>query len=755
MLNRPISSMSESPTSGVIRWDMDRDPQIRLILLWIAMVLPVLVIWARVAHLQLNLQEKFVAGLSVATETIEEIPARDGRIFASDGSLLLADDIQQYSVAVHYPAIQDPPDDDWITAKAKLRLSKSERKDKAKLAREKDKVIAENESLWEKLAQLTERPLDDVLESRRKVQARVQQIKQSVLRRHLERQAEVESEADREVADAGYSWSAIWNRLQRAVTEPPDRSRGPRLISEELDYHPVIFEINADMKAEIEAHGERYPYTQVVTQSRRTYPQGELASHLIGARKPLTEEGLKERRQAFPNGDPQDYRLGDPYGLFGLERSYDVHLKGVRGQRALMKDRRGEIVETRIIRDPRPGRDLVLTLDADIQRKAEELLVEALTKVTLPGTVDHEAHLATNRAPTCPQGGCIVALDVHTGAVIAAASAPRFDLNLMVSPNTEQWQDAMSDRRSPFLSRATQMALPPGSVFKVISAVASIETGKMHPDSVFHCRGYLDRPDQHRCLPFRHQGVGHSDVTLADALCRSCNVYFYTAARRMGPEALVDWSRRFGIGQPTGIDLPSEISGNLPSPDTQLKESGRKETWKPGNTLGMAIGQWELTVTPIQMARVMAAIANDGHLVTPHLAANSGPTSISDSGAIRGAFSVAEPRPISGLHRDTLDHIREGLTMVVQDPKGTGYKSVRMKEITIAGKTGTAETGAVDHAWFAGYVPAERPRIAFVVVLQHGGSGGKVAGPVAREFVKSLLEAKIVTGPSSEVAGRR
>ena len=268
----------------------------------------------------------------------------------------------------------------------------------------------------------------------------------------------------------------------------------------------------------------------------------------------------------------------------------------------------------------------------------------------------------------------------------------------------------------------------------------------MRPEESFACRGYLDQPGQHRCLPFKHHGVGHGEVTLADALCRSCNVYFFTAARRMGPQTLVDWARRFGIGEPTGIDLPSESSGNLPAPDAPLVSGTRRPPWKPGSTLGLSIGQSELTVTPMQMVRVMAAIANQGSLVTPHLAASSGPAMVMNDDSVRNELAHPEPRPISGLHNSTLAHIHEGLTMVVHHPRGTGYKTVRMSEVTIAGKTGTAETsGGIDHAWFAGYVPAEQPRIAFVVVLQNGGGGGKSAGPVAHEFVKTLLELGLIT----------
>ncbi len=752
MFNRLTSIWSEqSPAHG--NWhDLDRNPQGRLILLWLAMLLPILVIGGRVAQLQLGLKDDFAAAFSLTTETVEEIPARDGRIFAADGTSILAGDVQRYDVAVHYPAIVDTPDDRWITSKAKPRLSKRDRRDKAKVAAEKQKVIAENEQLWTKLAGLTNRPVNELMESRKREQERVERIKKSVERRHFERHSEVETTAEPDRAQFDSLWFAVWQRIQQALTEPPERYQGPRLITEELEYCPVITDITADMRDEIEAHPDRYPYTRILVSTRRTYPQGELASHLIGARRPLSVEEIEKRKHAFPGGDPQDYRVGDSRGLFGLERSYDILLKGVRGQRAIVKNRRGEIVDTRIVRDPQHGRDLVLTLDIDVQRRSEQLLDKALKHVTLVREVDTESTRVARREPTCPKGGCIVALDVHTGAILAAATAPRYDLNMYVSPDSELWDDAMLDKRSPLFSRVTDMGLPPGSVFKVISAVASIESGTMPASALFHCQGYLDRPSDHRCYSFLHQKVGHNDVTLADALCRSCNVYFFAAARRMGPQPIVDWARQFGIGQRTGIDLPSESTGHLPSPD--LTVGKRRSSWKPGDTLGLAIGQSSLEVTPLQMARVMAAIANDGYLVSPHLARHSGPAVMSESESSRNLLNPSELRPIHGLHRETLDHVREGLTMVVHDPRGTAYKTVRMKEVTIAGKTGTAQTSGDDHAWFAGYVPAERPKIAFVVVLEHGGGGGKAAGPLAHDFVKALIERKLIETSADVAAGQ-
>jgi penicillin-binding protein 2 len=178
---------------------------------------------------------------------------------------------------------------------------------------------------------------------------------------------------------------------------------------------------------------------------------------------------------------------------------------------------------------------------------------------------------------------------------------------------------------------------------------------------------------------------------------------------------------------------------------------GNRRRWHPADTLGLAIGQADLLVTPLQMARVMAAIANGGQLVTPHFAGEAGPVAMSDAPSFRAIFPHPDPQQIPDLHPATLAQIRNGLDMVVNHPAGTAFKSVHMKEVNIAGKTGTAESGGSDHAWFAGYVPAEQPRVAFVVVLEHGGSGGKAAGPVAKNFVKCLLDLGLLT-PSTDLA---
>eukprot|EP00456_Euglypha_rotunda_P011988 TRINITY_DN1329_c0_g1_i7.p1 TRINITY_DN1329_c0_g1~~TRINITY_DN1329_c0_g1_i7.p1 ORF type:complete len:748 (-),score=191.73 TRINITY_DN1329_c0_g1_i7:2326-4569(-) len=745
MLNRPSATWSVPEADRSRDWDPDRAPGLRLVLMWIGVLLPLVAVVVRMGQLQIVLQQDFADGFEQTYEVLEEIPARDGRILAADGSVLAGEDAR-YDLQMNYRLIQQPADERWLRSEALRNLDRVERKDKQKVTAEKERVLKRREELWEAVATLTGRSSEELAETRLQVQNRVVQLRKDVLRQRAERQEKQNAEAATQPLSSDNAWVNVWTQVRKELTEPPTRSLDAEPLLEEVGYHTIVPSVNADVKAEIEAHRERYPGLRIEVRTRRVYPQGELASHLIGSRTLLSVDEVKKRQSADPEFD---LRIGDPIGRSGLELKYDAHLRGIRGQRRVMKNRRGDVVSTEELRPPRHGRDLVLTLDMEVQRRSEQLLDEALAVVTLPQTVDDESSQLATEYPSLPQGACIVAIDVHSGAILAAASAPRFDLNLLTHPDRQRWQDLMDDPRKPLFSRATQMSLPPGSVFKVISAVAAVESGKVNPDIPIACRGYLDRPDQHRCQIFRHHHVGHGNTTLDDALCCSCNVYFFTAARRMGPQPLVDWATRFGIGQRTGIDLPSEGAGHLPSPEEMV--NGQRRRWHPGDTLGLVIGQADLLVTPLQMVRAMAAVANGGQLVTPHLAGEVGPVSMSDSPSFRPVFSHPEPQPIDGLRSETLAHVRDGLEKVVNHPSGTAYKTVRMKEVRIAGKTGTAESGSADHAWFAGYVPAERPRVAFVVVLEQGGGGGKAAGPVAKKFVSCLLDLGLVT-PVTDLA---
>ncbi len=794
MLNRPTNRFDENP-GGDLPWQVDRNPGVRLLWLLAAMLLPLLLVGARLVYLQAFLADDFAVSVNRTTESFEPIPSPDGRILASDGRVL-AYDIVRFNVRMHYRWLEEPADRDWLRNQALARLSQSQRRNSLRIDAEEQRVLASREKMWHQLARLSGMGSEELRRNRFRCQRRVERIVASVRRRRREQHRREQGQALRvarpeasegrdlrrprrrkrgqvqfvrstlRAVPANWTsplfratlpwWQRAWRIVSTSLTTAPQRRlREPQTVVEQFDYHTVVENVSRLAAIEIEAHPERFPGLRVEMTTKRAYPEKSLAPHVIGVRTRISEEELKRRRRRFPDGDPLDYRAGDRIGKTGVERTYDRHLRGLRGWRKIVKDRRGEVIRTEVDREPRIGRDVILTLNLPLQERAEQLLDDALAGTASP---DEET------AEDAPHGGCIVAIDVHTGAVFAAASAPRYDLNLFVNPDSDRWKQLLDDPRRPFFPRVTQMTLPPGSVFKTLTSIAVLESKKIDPDEPIHCQGFLDTPERHRCYIYRHYGVGHGDMNLSDAICRSCNVYFFTAARKMGANPIVDWAGRFGFGRPTGIDLPGERGGNLPAPPPAEKGTGpicrngpkgasHKLDLSPfpqasksheGDALGLAIGQSRLTATPLQVARLMAAVANDGYLVTPHVVRDAGPVHIDDERS--NTFGIHEPRRIPGLSPGTLERVREGLRRVVEHPLGTGYKRVRLKQIAIAGKTGTAEVagGKQDHAWFAGYVPADRPRIAFVVVLEHGGPGGKVAGPIARSLVEAMLELGIL-----------
>jgi penicillin-binding protein 2 len=323
--------------------------------------------------------------------------------------------------------------------------------------------------------------------------------------------------------------------------------------------------------------------------------------------------------------------------------------------------------------------------------------------------------------------------------VLVAAAAPRFDLNVACEPSSDEARALITRSDSPLFNRIVQMTLAPGSTFKPVSAMAALKNG-IDPNETYFCRGYLHRPDKWRCLIYRNVGIGHETVTMHDALVRSCNVYFFQLAERLGADALIQWGQAFGFGRRTGIDLIGEQAGTLAIARSAPGSGNERDRSRTGvaspvrprsdaAALGLAIGQGPVEATPLQVAVMMAAIANGGLRVIPHL--------------YRDAFQP--PLPIDGIDtsRDTALHeIQRALEQVVADHRGTGHEHVYLPEIEIAGKTGTAQSGSAlgDHAWFAGYAPANKPRVAVVVALEHAGSGAAGAGPLARDLIRRMGE---------------
>ena len=620
-------------------------------------------------------------------------PAVRGRILARDGTVL-ACDREIAAVAVEYRYLEEPPRQAWLEQLARKRLPKDERRNGARLAEEVQKLRRERDELHRCLAALCGIELPQWQARARKVQNRVERIAAGARRRQVETAPSLPPHDD-------VSWADRFSAALHEIFEPA-RDAVPETVTvaEELAGHVLAEDVSSAAVAEIQQHAERYPGTQIISLTRRTYPAGALAAHVLGYLGPPQRTHHAERDEYV------EYRVGRT----GIEQQCEALLCGKPGIGVEVTDR--------------AGRDVTLTIDARLQRTAEELLDSALQRVALQS----EPGASTRRAPS---DGAVVVIDVRNGEILAAASAPRFDPAAFAGDDSSRREALLADPAHPLFHRAIQMALPPGSVFKTVTAAALLESAGLDPSATFYCQGYLKQPDRQRCAIYVRHGTGHGDVTLAEALAENCNVYFFHHAEELPPQTLVDWARRLGFGQPTGVDLPGEARGIVPTPDSIHKLEGH--AWRPSDTQAMAVGQGSLTATPLQVVRMMAAVANGGLLVTPHVVRQE---------TSSGDHALPPPQPIPGLTCSTLAAIRAGLLAAVADKEGTAHGSLYLQQISIAGQTGTAliGEGQPEHAWFAGYVPADRPRYAMVVVVERAGNAATAACPVAKRLVLRMLE---------------
>ncbi|MFH5802919.1 peptidoglycan D,D-transpeptidase FtsI family protein, partial [Alienimonas sp. DA493] len=491
------------------------------------------------------------------------------------------------------------------------------------------------------------------------------------------------------------------DRVIAELTTPPDRGRMvDDTLAEELAYHRALSGLGPRVAAAIEGSPDRFPGVRVVPVVGRRTAEGLPTPHLVGLRttRPV-EEGGEEVRT----------------GLTGVEAAFDGVLTHRPGSRRIWEDRRGATVRTELLEPPRPGRDVRLTVRADLQSRVVARLAVAMTPP---------------EGRPIPTGAAAVLMDVNTGAVLAAASLPSYDPADLRDP--ERWDELRTDPRAPLLDRVTAAALPPGSVFKPVIVAAALEEGVVFGDGSIECRGYLDRPERHRCACFIQQEVGHGYVKPADALCRSCNVWCFDAADRLGPADVRRWANRFGFGVAPGTGLPGERAGSvLPAEDEAISRDLLIET---------GVGQGEVTATPLQVCRMTAAIANGGRLVAPRLTLPDPPSPSGGAGP-GNASPHGDGVPVELAERTWLA-LRSGMDRAVNDPLGTAYRYARSQRLRVAGKTGTAQVGGgkPSHAWFAGYgtLPgADRPAVAVCVMLEHGGSGGADAAPVARDLLEA------------------
>ena len=671
-------------------------------------------ICGRLVALELRWGAAYRAEAARPLQQRRAVPAARGRILARDGTVLACDE-PLTSLALDYRWLEDPPDPSWLRRLTRSRLTAAERRRPERVAVEVSQLLAEREDLHRRLAVLCELTTAEWQLRCERIQLHVQRIADLV--NHLTRtgqQSPNPAAADSWLAAAGRN---LWNGLVKGdIASTPAQ---PIVVAEQLQDHIVVSGLSVESIAEIEGHPERYPGVRLVHQSRRAYPAAAMGAHLLGF--------VAEKREH----DERPERASRA-GRSGVELSYDELLAGVDGVAFETLDRHGHVVGSRIEQTAAPGRDLRLTIDPAAQRTAEAVLDAALARRLSPTDADSSGeggeHSESRNAS--PGGGAVIVMDVHSGAILAIASGPRFEPALLADPQSAApaWERYRNDPERPLFDRAVQMALPPGSVFKTLTAVAMLHSAGFDPRQSFECQGYLHTPDRQRCAIYRHWGMGHGPTTLTDALARSCNVYFMHWAEQLGPAPIVDWAERFGFGARTGIGLPGEAAGHLPTGATKKIDATE-----------LAIGQGALTVTPLQVVRMMAAVANGGELVTPHVASAQGMAAPYDD----ALFDFGPPRAIAGLDRARVAMVREGLRRVTTDPEGTGYEAFHALGVDVSGKTGTAETGsgAPEHAWFAGYAPANAPKLAFVVVLEHAGDASATAAPAAARLVEKLQSA--------------
>jgi penicillin-binding protein 2 len=462
---------------------------------------------------------------------------------------------------------------------------------------------------------------------------------------------------------------------------------------------PVARNLTLAQVARFSATGLEHPEFEVVAGQLRLYRHGWQTSHVLGYIGEVSEADLA-----------RGYDSGDLVGKEGVELTYDRRLRGADGERVVVVDSRGKILEEHRREPARPGAPLHLTLDLELQQAAERLMRDKV--------------------------GAVVALEPSSGEVLALVSSPAYDPNQFARGlEPEEWRALVDNPDKPLQDRAIHNAHSPGSVFKIVMASAGLAEGVIDAHARVYCQGSTTIYN-HRFGCWK--AGGHGWVDLHRAIRESCNVYFYHLGQKLGIERIARWSRAFGLGTPTGIDLRGEKSGLVPDPDWSREV--RRTPWYPGETISVAIGQGSLLVTPVQMARMVAAVANGGRLIEPHL--------------VRGEVAEAPRLPLSP---ETLDAVRRGLEAVVNEPGGTAYWVARVPGADIAGKTGTvqvvARTPGVrgedlpyalrNHAWFVSFAPADHPRLVLVVFVEHGGAGSSGAAPIAKALYEKYFQAEL------------
>jgi penicillin-binding protein 2 len=480
---------------------------------------------------------------------------------------------------------------------------------------------------------------------------------------------------------------------------------------------PLVEDLSMTQVAEFEANAAVFPALRIEPVQRRNYRYGTFAAHVLGYMGEATEKDMEE---------DDSLKLGALVGKKGVEFMYDGFLRGIDGTRYEVVDTFGRTLSDYpgARKEPIPGKNIYLTIDFDLQRRAEQYFI------------DNEMI------------GAAVALNPQTGEVLAMASSPAYNPNVYSRRFTPQvWKTILSNPFKIEVNRAIKGGYSPGSVFKVVMGMAGFEYGAMNPSSTVYCTGsaaYHGR--RFRCW----KPEGHGSVDFQRAIKVSCDIYFYEVGSRIGIDKIAEYSRKLTFGGKTKIDLEGELTGNVPS--TEWAEKVQKRKWYPSETISVAIGQGPLVVTVLQTANMMAAIANGNRVMRPHVLKEI--VEVRDDQIV--ARQKVEPEPLTeiNLGPDALEAVREGLWKVVNEIGGTGGRA-RIDGLDVCGKTGTVQVIAQsgwkqklpfkyeDHAWFAAFAPRDDPQMVVVVFIEHGKGGGSNAAPLARDLFASRFGAEM------------
>ncbi|MGB7308949.1 MAG: penicillin-binding protein 2 [Candidatus Acidiferrales bacterium] len=466
----------------------------------------------------------------------------------------------------------------------------------------------------------------------------------------------------------------------------------------EPKFQPIIIKpaaSEADI-AFVESHRADLPVLDLMMVQRRRYPHGEMLANTIGYVGEVSPQDLAN--------NPDKYRPGDIVGKAGLEKEYNDQIVGTDGLRRVVVNSVGKMVRTLDDVEAIPGKPIQLTIDYDLQSVAE--------------------------ADFANKEGALIAMDARTGEVLAVVSRPTFDPNdFAVRIPSKEWAELNSDPKTPLLNRAIQAQLAPGSVFKVVMATAMLESKAIPANYTVYCPGSATFYGR-----VFHCDHAHGLVDLHKGIVASCDVYFYNVGKLLGIDRISHYATGLGLGRRTGIDLPGEEPGLIPSEDWVERVYHHK--WYPGSTISVSIGQGAVMVTPVQLARMIAAVASGGTLIRPHLLKN-----------------VTEPPPeVFPLSDDTVQQITDALWGVVNEPDGTTSETVKLQNIDFSGKTGTAQTEGFDlqhklgqhlkeNGWFIGLAPRRNPEIVVAALVQGAGWGSSVA-PIVRDVVKAYYDKK-------------